>query len=153
MRRPIDPRNQSKKPERTHTHSGRINLTCNLERGPISLESAIGAWNKALKDHERQGHRIVGGPFLEGQYSYGSISLTYTYEWDNLNYTVEKAEWDLAIATYEQELAAWKASEEERKRILIAGTKNIDAQILRTEHRLANLKAKKAGEPLPYPEG
>jgi Asp-tRNA(Asn)/Glu-tRNA(Gln) amidotransferase A subunit family amidase len=153
MRRPLDPRNHSKKPEKTHTRGGRIELTCNLERNKVPLEMAINAWNKALKDHESQGHRIVEGPLLESHYSYGSLSIVYTYAWDNLNYPVEMSEWLVAIANYEQELSAWKAFEEDRKQVLIAGTKNIDAQILRAEHRLANLKAKKAGEVLPYPEG
>ncbi len=154
MLRPLDPRNRSTKPEPIHSRSGRIDLTSNLERDQVSLEMAVAAWNKAVKDHESQGHRITEGPILESHYSYGSLSLPYTYEWDNLNYSVEKAEWDAAIAAYEVELAAWKEFEAERKKNLEdQSVKSIDQQIARAEHRLANLKAAKAGEPLPFPKG
>ncbi len=120
----------------------------------VSLQTIINAWNKILKELESQGCRVTKGPhFNSGSYYGRSISISYTYEWDNLNYSVEQAEYELAIANYEQEMITWKEFEEDRKNTLKAGIKNIDAQITRAEHRLANLKAHKAGEPLPYPEG
>lgn len=135
---------------------GKIKLAENDLDTTVSLETAIKAWNKAIKDHESQGHRIVEGPFLENSSSYSNsrLILVYTYEWDNLNYSKEKVEWDAILAVYEHELAAWKAFEEERKKELsVASVKNIDDQIIRAEHRLANLKAVKAGEPIPFPKG
>lgn len=146
MRKPIHPASQGKKPEETFRRSGRLHLADLDERGEdgshthqVKLETVIGAWNKALKDHLSQGHRITEGPAFASDVYYGSsLALTYEYEWDNLNYSVEKAAWDAALAAYETDKAA---------------PKNIDLQIERAEHRLANLKAHKAGEPIPYPEG
>ncbi len=149
MRKPIDPRTQGSEPERTHSRKERVTLA---NANQVSLETAVGAWTRIVKDHLSQGQRIASGPTIDAGSYY--ISLTYTYEWDNLNYAVEKAEWDAAIANYEQELVAWKEYEERRKKNLKeASAKDLDLQITRAEHRLANLKAAKAGEPIPFPEG
>lgn len=158
MRRPLDPSHHSKKPEPVHSREARITLADldNELTHEVSLETVIGAWNKALKDHQSQGHRIVKGPVFASSTFYGSaLSLTYEYEWDNLNYSVEKASWDAALAQYQIDLAAWKQFEQERKEELDAHRipKTIDDQIRRAEHRLANLKAVKAGETLPFPKG
>lgn len=155
MRKPIHPASQGKKPEEKFRRSGRLHLA-DLDEGDhqVSLKTVIGAWNKALKDHESQGHRIIEGPAFDSSVYYGSsLALTYEYEWDNLNYPAEKAAWDAALAAYETDKTAWDAFEAERKKGLAAAPKNIDLQIERTEHRLANLKAHKAGLPLPFPEG
>lgn len=149
MRRPIDPRSQGSKPERTHSRKESTTLS---HGSTVSLETVVGAWGRIVKDHLSQGHRITKGPDIDGT-SY-SIRLMYTYEWDNLNYVAEQAEWDAAIATYEQELVAFKEYEERRKKNLKeASVKDLDLQIVRAEHRLANLKAAKAGQPIPFPEG
>lgn len=158
MRKPQDPRSLSKKPEKVFQKEGGISLVKGTEDlgTKVSLDTAINAWNKALKDHENQGHRITEGPFIEsgGYYSSSTITLTYMYEWDNLNYSVEKTEWDTMLAIYEHDLAAWKDFEEERKKELtLVSAKSIDDQIARAEHRLANLKAVKAKEPIPFPKG
>ena len=118
--------------------------------GKVSLQSVIGAWAKAVKDHESQGHRIPESPYFDSGSYYGrSISLHYKYEWDNVNYLAEKAEYDEAIATYESEMAKFKAKEEEIK----INPPNLDQKIERAKQRLANLEAAKRGEPLPHPEG
>ncbi len=156
MRRPLDPRNHGlKKPEKVLSKTDRIYLSDLDNEEKVHLRVLVDAWNKILKDLESQGHRVTEGPYFEVESYYGrSNSLVYTYEWDNLNYSVEKAEYDAAIAAYEKELAEWKVFEEERKKNLDSGIpKTIDLQILRAEHRLANLKAVKAGQPLPFPEG
>lgn len=161
MKKPIHPASQGKKPEPTYSRNGRLHLADLDERGEdgssthqVQLKTVIGAWNKAVKDHESQGHRITEGPAFDSSVYYGSsLALTYKYEWDNLSYPAEKAAWDAAIAAYETDKAAWDAFEEERKKGFAAAPKNIDLQIVRCEHRLANLKAHKAGEPLPFPEG
>lgn len=149
MRRPIDPRTQGTEPKKVHSRKEGVTLS---HSHSIALETVVGAWSRIVKDHLTQGHRIANGPDIDGS-SY-SIRLTYTYEWDNLNYAAEQAEWDTAIASYEQEIVAWKEYEERRKKALKdASAKDIDLQITRAEHRLANLKAAKAGQPIPYPEG
>lgn len=161
MRKPIHPASQGKAPEKSFRRAGRLHLADLDEREEdgspahqVHLKTVIGAWNKALKDHESQGHRITMGPVFDSSVYYGSsLALTYEYEWDNLAYPTEKAAWDAAMAAYETDKAAWDAFEAERKKGLAATPKNIDQQIERTEHRLANLKAHKAGQPLPFPEG
>lgn len=155
MKHPIDPRSR-KKPEKVHSRTARLTLA-DLDvdlTHKVSIQTVIGAWCKALKDHESQGHRVIEGPYFDSSTFYGSsLSLAYTYEWDNLNYEQEKVAWDQAIVKYERELSEWNVFEEERKKGLVAASKNIDIQILRAEHRLANLKAVKARETIPYPEG
>lgn len=142
-----------KEPKRVHSVSTAIYLSDLDEDGKVSLQSLIGAWAKAVKDHESQGHRIPQSPYFESGSYYGrSISLHYTYEWDNLNYVKEVTEWNAAITDYQEKLLAWNKSEEDRKNALKTGSENIDEKIIRAEHRLANLKAHKAGEPIPYPE-
>lgn len=155
MIRPRDPRNHGKKPQKIWTKTDDIYLA-DLDRDEkVPLSTLVSAWNKALKDIEDQGYRIIEGPYFEAGSYYGrGNKLTYTYEQDNPNYEAEIAEWNAAIAQYELEFEAWKNFDEERKQALNAAqVKSIDAQIERTERRLANLRAVKAGELLPYPKG
>lgn len=155
MKRPQDPRNHGlKEPKQVHSLPGTITLSTEPSltgrHGSLSLETIIGAWNHALKDHLSQGHRITSGPYVEGDDYYGhKFLLTYTYEWDNFNYTVEKAEFDSTMASYLEELNHFKEVEEGKKN---GPPPNIDEKIARAEQRLANLKAAKAGETLPFPE-
>lgn len=154
MRKPIDPRhNGLKEPKRVHSVSTALYLADLDQDGKVTLRSVINAWAKAVREHESQGHRIKEEPHFDSGSYYGrSVSLSYTYEWDNLNYVKENTEWHAAVTEYQTKMIAWNKYEEERKNALMMGTKNIDAQIERAEHRLANLKARKAGEPIPYPE-
>lgn len=156
MKRPNDPRNGVSPPKPVHSKTARLTLADFDYDGEhkVSLETVIGAWNKAVKDHLSQGHRIIEGPHFESSTFYGSsLALSYAYEWDNLNYLVEKEAWDARITKYEKDLAAWKQVEEDRKKGLANIPNDIDARITRAEHKLANLKAVKAKEPIPYPEG
>ena len=155
MIRPRDPRNHGKKPQKVWVKTDSIFLADLDREEKVPLASLINAWNKTLKELEERGYRIIEGPYFEpGSYYERSTKLTYTYEQDNVNYEAEIAEWNASIALYEQELEAWKTFEEERKQALNATqVKSIDSQIERAERRLANLKAVKAGEPLPYPKG
>lgn len=152
-RKPQDPRHQGlKAPEDVFYRTENIYITdLGHDSGKVSLQTLIGAWHKALKDHESQGHRIVQGPYFEVSASYGrSSSLAYKYAWDNVNYAEEKAAYDTEVATYEERLKAWKEAEEKKKNGPPPG---IDDQIARAERRLANLQAVKTNQPIPYPEG
>jgi hypothetical protein len=151
MRKPQDPRHHGlKEPKKVMSVTTAIYLADMDVDGKVTLQSVIGAWHKAVKDHESQGHRIPESPYFDSGSYYGrSISLHYKYEWDNLNYSVEKAEYDLAVATYESDLARFKAKEQENKN----HPPNLDQKIERAKQRLANLEAAKRGEPLPHPEG
>lgn len=155
MKRPVDPRVGLKEPQKVLSHTDHLYLSSLDKDEKVSLQTLVNAWHKILKDLESRGQRVTEGPYFDVQSYYGrSNRLTYTYEWDNFSYSVEKAEWDVMTAAYEIELAAWKTFEEERKKeVANASAKSIDDQIVRAEHRLANLKAAKAGEPIPYPKG
>jgi hypothetical protein len=150
MRKPQDPRNHGlKEPKEVISKTERLYLADLDSDGHVSLESVIGAWNKAVKDHESQGHRITQGPYFESGSYYGhSITLAYTYEWDNLNYSVEKAEFDLLMSNYQAELITFHQVEEAVRK----NPPNLDQKIERTKQRLANLEATKAGLPIPYPD-
>jgi hypothetical protein len=150
MRKPQDPRHHGlKEPKKVISVDGNIYLPSLEEGSKVSLKSVINAWAKAVRDHESQGHRITEGPYFNSGSYYGrSINLLYTYEWDNLNYSVEKVEYDLAVSTYEEEMAKFKAKEEELK----TNPPDLDKKIERAKQRLANLEAAKRGEPLPYSE-
>ena len=150
MKRPIDPRTQGYEPQKVLSRKETVTLTGG---GSIALETINGAWNRIVKDHESRGQRVIEGPEVKCFYS-SSITLVYTYEWDNWSYVAEKALWDTVLAAYEIDLAAWQEFETERKKNLEEQSKkSIDDQIVRAEHRLANLKAAKAGEPIPFPKG
>lgn len=156
MIKPIHPNNRGlREPKKLWVKEDQIYLADLDSDEKVSLQTLVNAWNKTLKDLESLGCRVVEGPNFEvGSYYGRSVSLTYKYEQDNPAYITEKAEWDNALAVYQKELEAWKAFDEERKQALSSvQVKSIDAQIERTERRLANLKAVRAGEPLPYPKG
>lgn len=156
MRHPTDPRNGKSPPKPVHSKTSRMVLAdLDYDRtAKVPLQAVIKAWDKAVREHESQGHRITEGPNFESSTFYGSaLALTYTYEWLNLNYAAEQEAWDAAIVKYDKDMEDWRVFEDERKRGVANLTKDIDAQIVRAEHRLANLKAVKAREPLPFPEG
>ncbi len=156
MMKPIHPNNRGlREPKKVWVKEDQIYLADLDSNEEVSLQTIVNAWNKSLKDLESVGCRVVEGPTFRSDSYYGrGNKLVFTYEQDNVAYETEKAEWDNALAVYQQELAAWKAFDEERKQALSSvQVKSIDAQIERTERRLANLKAVRAGEPLPYPKG
>lgn len=150
MRKPQDPRNHGlKEPKEVISRTDRLYLADLDSAGKVSLESVIGAWNKAVKDHESQGHRITAGPHFDSGSYYGhSICLTYTYEWDNFNFSVEKAGYDLEMANYQAQLTTFHQVEEAVRK----NPPDLDQKIERTKQRLANLEATKAGQPIPYPD-
>jgi hypothetical protein len=154
MRRPKDPRhNGLKEPKKVYSKTEQIVLS-DLDKHythKVSLQTLIGAWNKVLKELESQGHCIVEGPYFQDCTYYDSkIKLTYRYEWPNLSYNAEMANFVSEVNAYEEQMILFRESEEKKKN---GPPPNVDEQIVRAERRLANLKAVKAGEPIPYPEG
>lgn len=153
MKRPQDPRNHGlKEPKKVFTKTASIYIDELDFDGKVPLHVVVAAWNKALKEIESQGFRVSEAPaFNRGSYYGRSISLSYSYEWDNQNYEVEKQAYDAEMSKYLEGLAKfneWDKQIKEEAPILA-----LDAKIERAEHRLANLKAMKNKEPLPYPEG
>lgn len=151
MRKPQDPRHHGlKEPQKTNSKTESVYFSDLNKTGKITLQILVNAWNKISKDLEGQGRRVVEGPWLEVQDFYGARNrFVYTYEWDNLNYQVEIAEYNVAIAAYDEQLAKFQEYEEKTKKT----PPGLDEKIARTERRLANLKAHRDGQPIPYPEG
>jgi hypothetical protein len=150
MKRPLDPRHHGlKEPQKVLCRKD----THHFDEGEVYPELIFAVWDRINKDHASQGHRVLKQAKIAGDYYGRRLTLTYEYEWDNHLYEEELVAYKTAIAEYETAFAAWKAYEENRKAKLESGIpKNIDALIERTEHRLANLKAVKAGQPIPFPE-
>jgi hypothetical protein len=156
MKRPLDPRHHGlKEPEKVYTKTEYLYLADLNKEEKVTLDTLFLAWNKIQRELTSQGFRIKGSPEFNSDSYYGRGNrITYTYEWTNANYDAEMEQYTSAIAQFEQQFAAWKVFEEGRKAKLESGIhKNIDALIERAEHRLANLKAVKAGQPIPFPEG
>lgn len=148
MRKPTDPRKHGlKEPEKCITKQVALLLPTlndnNRYERKYPLEATFNMWTKALKDHMAQDHVIIESPYLDG-----SGSLRYSYQFENLHYNDEMACYSAAMNDYAEECRQF-ALEEERKKAKEAMA--IDEQIIRTERRLANLKAVKAGQPVPFP--
>lgn len=150
MRKPIDPRKHGlKEPEKCITKHEVLSLPT-LSDAPryaerrYPLEATVNMWLKALKDHNNQGHAIVESPYIENSF------LRYSYQYENLNYDVEMSCYSAALNEYAEECRKFAAYEEGKKNRV---DMKIDEKIERTERRLANLKAIKSNEPLPFPEG
>lgn len=150
MRKPTDPRKHGlKEPEKCITKSGILSLPTLSDTGRYEkkypLEAAFNMWTKALKDHLSQDHAIVESPYLDG-----SGFVRYQYQFVNANYDVEMACYSAALSEYAEECRKFAQYEENQKHKV---DMKIEEKIERTEKRLANLKAIKNREPLPFPEG
>lgn len=146
MRRPLHPSQLGiHEPKKVYTKKEYLPLRDAYSK--LSLETVLKAWEKALRDHKLQNHRIVEGPHLESSSSYGSLTLTYTYEWDNLHYNEEMSCYSATLNEWAEKKRLFEEAEAKRKKT----PSNLDDKIVRAERRLANLKAAKAGEPLPFP--
>lgn len=151
MRRPLDPRHHGlKEPKKVIQIRTHFTVTRDGSQGGQSLRVLIDAWNKVLREQESQGHRITVEPVVIQDTWRGTTTVEYAYEYDNLNYDTEKAEYDAAMAAYLEKHRIFKEYSDKEKND--AKVPNLDEKIARTERRLANLKAAKAGDPLPYPE-
>jgi hypothetical protein len=154
MRRPIDPRNHGlRKPTSIIQKIHNIYLAdLDKEGEGINLESINRLWNHAYADHLSQGHRIVDGPKFKVESYYGrSNSIEYTYEWDNLNYEAELADYNEQVTQFEaamKKYLEYEAELAEKSKL----PKNLNQKIERTKQRLANLEAARDGLPLPFPE-
>ena len=148
MKKPIHPANRSSAPKDATTIEGYITL------GPYgcSLKEINEDWDYTLKQHINQEHTIVNEPKIDHTSPFGSgLCIKYSYSYVNKRYKEEKEAWDEAIKNYFIELAEyneWVLKKAESRKV----PENIDEKILRAEQRLANLKAAKAGEDVPFPD-
>lgn len=151
MRRPIDPRHHGlKEPVQEITKYETIHLELAKikvwSENTVKLSTIVDAWNKALKDHLSQGHRIVEPPVLvAGQ------RIQYQIGWTNQNYETELADYNRQVAQYEVELANFLTFEELKATLPAEHPKAIELKIERTKQRLANLEAMRDHKPLPFP--
>lgn len=152
MKRPYDPRHHGlQEPDKVVTKTEFISLNEFQYGGTrrVPLTTILNIWNKITKDLEGQDIRITIGPDVIFTTSYPvGTTLSYTYERDNVDYEKQKEYFDKTVNTYLEELKAYEEHEVVRKKAPV----NLDDKIAKTERRLANLKAAKAGEPIPFPD-
>lgn len=80
--------------------------------------------------------------------------FSYSYEEVNRFFDHEQMIYDKTMAEYNQaclDFAEYESKKEAARKD--KESRDVDEEIERMEHRLANLKARKAGEPLPFPKG
>lgn len=148
MRKPLDPRKHGlKEPQKVLTKVERLPLPMigkDYSRRS-SLQAINAMWAKVSKDMNfGENVRVIDGPYVDGS------SLEFTWETDNQDYDLALSEFQARMEVYEKDLLKWKQEEERKKN---KQAMEIDEQIVRTERRLANLKATKEGKTLPYPTG
>lgn len=155
MKRPMDPRKHGlKTPQKTivEEHKFRINHSTtpgsyydNTAR--CSLIHALELFESKRVEASYDGKTIIEGPFVESSHS--EMSLTFKTERKNPLYIAEKTGYEAQIKEYEAKVQAY---EDWLKRKEAGIKEKIDIQILRLEHKLANLKAARDEEPIPYPD-
>jgi hypothetical protein len=154
MKKPIDPRNHGlKEPKKMISKVCRIspkemegsNISGWNWSESIKLRVLTDTWEKLLKEHLSRGEHIATAPSINSDFT-----MEYTIEWTNLNYFAERAEFDLAILTYEDQKKVYDEWDAKRK-LIPASPPNLDQKIAKTQRRLANLLAHKEGKTLPYP--
>jgi hypothetical protein len=155
MKRPMDPRKHGlKEPSQTIIEDHKIRVPHGSDnRGyydntaRCSLDTAVELWAEHKTNTFRSKKSIVDGPFLDS--TRGEMSLVFKTTMRNLAYSREKAEYDAQVKEYEDKCLAYEDSLKRKE----AGIKEkIDVQILRLEHKLANLKAVRNEEPVPFPD-
>jgi hypothetical protein len=154
MNRPMDPAKHGKAPQKKHSRTNTIYLK--NDKSDLSIDDINKAWSKALIYLANNNGRLVNGPYIKNDW--GHVVIYYTYEWDNIYYPTEQAEWENAIFQYKQNIIAWEEFEKEKAKNKKIGA-DIDQRIAQAEQRvvrsasrLANLKAVKAGLPIPFPD-
>jgi len=144
VRKPIDPRKHGLKQP---LPSIKAYKAYELGKHP-SVEETIHRWMELENACKQAGQRITEGPVLANG-GWDAISIKWTIEYDNANYKQEKEHYDTEIRRYEEECRKFHQYEAAKK---LGEAENLDDQISRLEKRLANLKAARAGELLPYPQ-
>lgn len=155
MKRPMDPRKHGlKEPSQSIVEEHKIRVPHGTDnRGYYDniarccLLSAMELWAEHKTNAFRAKKSIIEGPFLDS--SRGEISLVFKTSMRNMAYAREAAEYDAQIKTYDDKVLEYEESLKRKE----AGVKEkIDVQILRLEHKLANLKAVREDEPVPFPD-
>lgn len=155
MKRPMDPRKHGlKEPQKTIIEDHKYRVAHSTTPGSYYDNTARCSLNQALELFESKrvemaydGKAIIEGPFIESHHS--EMSLTFKTERKNPLYIAEKTGYEAQIKDYEEKVKAYEAF---LKRKEDGIKEKLDVQILRLEHKLANLKAVRDEEPVPFPD-
>lgn len=155
MKRPMDPRKHGlKTPTKTIVEEHKFRIAHSTTPGSYYDNIARCSLNQALELYESKrveasydGKTIIEGPFIDSQRT--EMSLTFKTERKNPLYIAEKTGYDAQLKEYEEKV---KAYEDWLKRKEAGIKEKMDVQILRMEHKLANLKAVRDEEPIPFPD-
>lgn len=142
MRKPIHPKQFTKEPVKVYRHRQDISLSRVQHENLILLSDINELWEQSKQLISEV--KIINGPFIIVK-NYEPPAIVYEYEIVNKNYETEKKAWDEAVLKYENDMRAWKES------LVKKDINKFDKEIVRAEHRLANLKAARDGLPIPYP--
>jgi hypothetical protein len=154
MKRPMDPRKHGlKEPQKMIVEDRRIRLE---KKTPFlsdyndyrcSLLSVLELWEEHKAYALRSKKSIIEGPYVD--FCRSELSLTFKTEMRNQLYAEERAGYDAQVKEYEAKVEAYEAF---LKRKELGIQEKIDDSILRLEHKLANLRAIKNEEPVPFPD-
>ncbi len=153
MRRPVDPRHHGlHEPRKLLTKEYKVHLNkFQFEAGKTENKYLLGniadQWEEIKISASYDGKTVMSGPFLD--LDYYSLNLTYTLMWDNLEYVEHLELYNTSVKEYEDKVIAYDAW---LKRKEEGFKEKLDVQIMRLEHKLANLKANRNGEVIPFPE-
>ncbi len=111
-----------------------------------SLTEALELWEKEKKKLSFD-TRVIDGPNIESKYTEQFLSFKTAYP--NPIYSYQVKAYQLEIQEYEAKLTAYNAFIENKKKGI---AEDIDKHILRLEHKIANLKASRDNQPIPFPD-
>lgn len=154
MKKPQDPRKHGlKEPSKEilETHKIRLNDTGSTSyqysnSAKCSLNIALETWENEKKKISNIS-RLSEGPFIVSEYSVQH--LVYTIATPNPHYQYELAAYNAEVNAFKEKVEAYEVWIENRKKGV---EEEIDKHIVRLEHKIANLKAKKVNEPIPFPD-
>lgn len=156
MKKPQDPRKHGlKEPEPKLIEEHRIKLGKKSDsyssqyatEARCSLSEAMECWEREKVKASYDNKTVFEGPFIETKYS--DCFLSFRTSRPNPHYQYELVAYNAEVKAYEEKVAAYDAWIDNKKKGI---REDIDKHILRLEHKIANLKASRDNEPIPFPE-
>jgi len=112
-----------------------------------SLKDAQDLWDREKVKKSYDGKTIVEGPFIVSEYRVQH--LVFKTSMPNPHYQYQLAAYNAEVNAYKEKLDAYETWIENKKKGI---KEDMDKNILRLEHKLANLKAARDNQPIPYPD-